>query len=77
MNDHEDLGPPAVELQELREPAAADFLGRIRASIHRRLFVSDTVDFAFRAFFETMFDYLDLIMRSFSGATKPTGKEKD
>lgn len=77
MNDHEDLGPPAVELKELDEAAGDDFLGRVRGRIHRRLFASDSADFAFRVFFETMFDYLDLIMRHLTDLAGPRTKEKE
>ncbi|MEZ4388891.1 MAG: hypothetical protein R3D98_15205 [Candidatus Krumholzibacteriia bacterium] len=77
MNAPEDLGPPAVELRELLTAPDPVLLGRIRGSIHRRLFVSDSADFAFRVFFETLFDYLDLIMRGVTGAARPSGKEQD
>jgi len=79
MTDHDDLGRPATELRELRESPDDRFLHRIRGSIHRRLFATDTADFAFRIFFETMFDYLDLLMRTFLGATAPksTDREQD
>lgn len=77
MNDHEDLGPPAVELKELDEAAGHEFLLRVRGRIHRRLFAADSADFAFRVFFEAMFDYLDLFMRHLTDLAGPPAKEKE
>lgn len=77
MNQHEDLGPPAVELRELREEPDQGFMNRIRGSIHRRLFVADAADFTFFVFFETLFDYLDLFMRSILGAPTPPANDRE
>lgn len=77
MSEQEDLGPPAVELQELDEAPGGDFVQRVRGRIHRRLFASDSVDFAFRVLFSTLFDYLDLIMRNVADLANPRAKEKD
>ena len=80
--DDDDLGSPVAELRELREEPDAGFLAQIRGSIHRRLFASDSVDFAVGVFFATLLDYLDLIVRTIFGdpTTQPDetpGKETD
>ena len=76
-DNDDDLGAPVRELQELREEPRAEFLARIRGSIHRRLFAGDTADFVFQAFFATLLDYIDLIMTSMFGTSKTSPKEKD
>ena len=75
--DPDDLGSPVTELRELREEPSSGFMARIRGRIHRRLSVSEMVDFTFSVFFQTLFDYLDLLMSALPGSAKPTAKEKD
>ena len=69
--DPDDPGPPLPELRELRLEPDALFHQRIRASIHRRLFVSDAVDFTGRVLLTTLFDYLDLLVRTLGGRNGP------
>ncbi|MDD5718484.1 MAG: hypothetical protein RBT60_10460 [Candidatus Krumholzibacteria bacterium] len=69
--DLADLGQPVAELRELLSPPDASFLARIRGSIHRRLFVSDAVDFSCRVFFAACLDYLDLLLQSLLPSTRP------
>jgi hypothetical protein len=80
-SDLADLGQPVTELRELLTPADASFLARIRGNIHRRLFVSDAVDFSCRVFFAACLDYLDLVLRSLLPSTlpavRPPAKEPD
>jgi hypothetical protein len=76
-DDQAETGAPVTELKELLEPPRAGFLARIRGSIHRRLFAADTADFVFQAFFATLLDYLDLLMRSLPGVARSSAKEKD
>lgn len=78
QNDADDLGPPLVELQELRaawSPPEGSFLARVRGRIHRRLIAADTVDFATSAFFGALFAYLDLVLRALSPPVRPTAPD--
>lgn len=69
--NHEDIDPgePILEIQQLRLTPSESFTGRIRSSIHRRIFASDALDFSLLAFFQTMMDYLAAIFDGFSGTS--------
>ena len=76
-HDNQDLGPPVTELRELLDAPRAGVLARVRGNIHRRLFAGDAVDFVFQAFFATMFEYVDLLMKALTGMAPTSAKEKD
>ena len=67
-DDQIDPGEPLAELASLREEPGDGFLGRIRRSIDRRVFVSDTADFSLRVLLKTMFDYLTAAVDSLQPA---------
>ena len=73
-SDEEGAGEPIPELAALREQPSRRFMDRVRSSIQRRVFASDTVDFSIMVFFRTMFEYLTLALTGFA---KDEPKKKD
>ena len=60
----------------LAEEPSGGFLGRIRASIQRRMFASDAIDFTLMAMFRTFMDYLTAIIEAVTGLGHQKGERK-
>ncbi len=58
------LGEPLDELKLLREKPDPGLLGRIHSSINRRSLAADGLDFTLANLFETLFEYLKIIIQS-------------
>ncbi len=62
-----DPGEPLPELVGLRETPSEGFIQRIRNSINRRVFASQTVDFSLMVFFRTFIEYLTMAIQALTG----------
>jgi hypothetical protein len=57
----DDPGEPIAALAELRLPASGNFLGKVRARIHRRALASNLVDMAWSAPAQVLLEFLNIL----------------